>query len=52
MEKERSKSESSGKGVEKPQPPVWLADAQDAVGHPNSVDIEILKHQISELFTN
>ena len=40
------------KASNKPQPPVWLADAQDAVGHPNPVDIEILKHQISELFTN
>lgn len=40
------------KASKKPQPPVWLTDAQDAVGHPNSVDIEILKHQISKLFTN
>jgi hypothetical protein len=40
------------KASKKPQPPVWLADAQNAGGHPNSVDIEILKHQISELFLN
>jgi flavodoxin len=38
------------KASKKPQPPVWLPDARDAVGHPNSVDIEVLKYQISELF--
>ncbi len=34
----------------KPEPPVWLADAPKAIGHPNDFDIEILNHQISELF--
>jgi len=29
---------------------VWLADAPDANGHPNLADIEVLSHQISELF--
>ena len=38
------------KASKKPEPPVWLADAPDANGHPNSADIEVLSHQISELF--
>jgi flavodoxin len=38
------------KASKKPQPPVWLADAPDAVGHPNDADIEVLNHQLSELF--
>jgi hypothetical protein len=29
---------------------VWLAEAPDAVGHPNDADIEVLNHQLSELF--
>lgn len=40
------------KASKKPEPPVWLADAPDAVGHPNDADIEVLKHQISELFAS
>ena len=38
------------KAAKKPEPPVWLADAPDANGHPNLADIEVLSHQISELF--
>ena len=38
------------KASKKPQPPVWLADAQKASGHPNFADIEVLSHQILELF--
>ncbi|MGB5749390.1 MAG: flavodoxin family protein [Desulfobacterales bacterium] len=34
----------------KPEPPVWLSDAPDAEGHPNDSDIEVLSHQIAELF--
>ena len=33
----------------KPEPPVWIADAPNASGHPDEADIEVLKHQISEL---
>jgi flavodoxin len=40
------------KASKKPEPPVWLADAPGANGHPNSADIEVLSHQISELFAN
>ena len=35
----------------KPEPPTWLADARDANGHPDLADIEVLVHQISELFS-
>jgi len=38
------------KASNKPQPPVWLADAPDAVGHPNDADIEVLNHLLSGLF--
>jgi flavodoxin len=38
------------KASNKPQPPVWLAEAPDAVGHPDDADIEVLNHQLSELF--
>ncbi len=38
------------KASKKPQPPVWLAEAPDAVGHPNDADIEVLNHQLAELF--
>jgi hypothetical protein len=31
---------------------VWLTDAPNAKGHPNSADIELLSHQISELFAD
>ncbi len=30
----------------KPQPPVWLSDADDAVGHPDDDDIKALKNQV------
>ncbi len=33
----------------KPDPPIWLADAPNAVGHPDEADIEVLKNQITEL---
>jgi flavodoxin len=38
------------KASKKPQPPVWLAQAPDAVGHPNESDLEVLNHQLAELF--
>jgi len=38
------------KASKKPEPPVWLADAPDADGHPNDADIEALKYQLAELF--
>jgi len=38
------------KASKKPEPPVWLADAPDAIGHPSDADIEVLNHQLSELF--
>jgi flavodoxin len=38
------------KASKKPEPPLWLTDAPNAIGHPNSADIEVLSHQISELF--
>ena len=37
------------KASKKPEPPVWLADAPDAVGHPNDADIEALNYQLAEL---
>jgi flavodoxin len=40
------------KASKKPEPPVWLTDAPNAKGHPNSADIELLSHQISELFAD
>jgi flavodoxin len=39
LEKARSKS----------QPPVWLADAPDAVGHPDENDMAALQRQIADL---
>jgi hypothetical protein len=27
----------------KPEPPVWIADAPNAVGHPDEADSEVLK---------
>ena len=39
------------KAKSKPEPPVWIADAPNAVGHPDGPDIEVLKHQISELLS-
>ena len=38
------------KASKKPEPPVWLADAPDAEGHPNDVDIETLNYQLAKLF--
>jgi flavodoxin len=40
------------KASQKPQPPVWLADAPDANGHPNQADIEALNYQLSELLAS
>ena len=37
------------KAKSKPEPPVWIDDAPNASGHPDKADIEVLKHQISEL---
>ena len=39
------------KAKTKPEPPVWIADAPDAAGHPDEADIEVLKYQISELLS-
>ena len=35
------------KARSKDQPPVWLADAPGAIGHPNEADFEMLRHKIS-----
>jgi flavodoxin len=40
------------KASKKPEPPVWLADAPNAIGHPNDADIEVLNHQLSELLAS
>ncbi len=40
------------KAKSKPEPPVWIADAPSAVGHPDEADIEVLKHQIAQLQTS
>jgi flavodoxin len=40
------------KASKKPEPPVWLADAPDAVGHPDDADVDVLKHQLAELLAN
>ena len=34
---------------QKPEPPVWIGDADDAVGHPNEEDCLALKKIITEL---
>jgi len=39
------------KAKSKPEPPVWIADAPNASGHPDEADIEVLKHQIAQLWT-
>ena len=39
------------KASKKPEPPVWLADAPDADGHPNDTDIEALNYQLAELIS-
>ena len=40
------------KASKKPEPPVWLADAPDADGHPNNADFEAVKYQLAELLTS
>ena len=40
------------KASKKPEPPVWLADAPTAVGHPDDADIEGIKHQLAELLAS
>jgi len=39
------------KASNKPEPPVWLADAPDADGHPNSADIDALNYQLADLIS-
>lgn len=34
---------------QKPEPPVWIGDADQAVGHPNEDDISALKQMIAQL---
>jgi flavodoxin I len=34
---------------QKPEPPIWLGDADDAVGHPNEKDFVALKDTIAQL---
>ncbi|MCK5163303.1 MAG: flavodoxin family protein [Desulfobacula sp.] len=34
---------------QKPEPPVWIADADQAVGHPNEDDFSALKQVITQL---
>ncbi len=34
---------------QKPEPPVWIADADNAAGHPNEDDLSALKQMITEL---
>jgi len=45
-------TEFLGRIGKKPEPPVWLTDAPDAIGHPSDADIEVLSHQLSELFAS
>ncbi len=33
----------------KPQPPVWLDDAPNAIGHPDDTDIEAIKRVVKDL---
>ena len=40
------------KASKKFEPPVWLADAPDADGHPNDADIEALNYQLAELLAS
>ena len=40
------------KASKKPEPPVWLADAPDANGHPNDADFEVIKYQLAELLAS
>ncbi|MGB5749252.1 MAG: hypothetical protein WBM69_19885 [Desulfobacterales bacterium] len=40
------------KAKSKPKPPAWIADAPNAVGHPDEADIEVLKYKIFELLPN
>ena len=34
---------------QKPEPPVWISEADDAVGHPNEEDFSALKKIVAEL---
>lgn len=34
---------------QKPEPPVWIDDADDAIGHPDENDLSALKKAVSEL---
>jgi len=34
---------------QKPEPPVWIGDADDAVGHPNADDLSALQKKLTEL---
>ncbi len=34
---------------QKPEPPVWIGDADDAVGHPNEEDFIALKQAVTQL---
>lgn len=34
---------------QKPEPPVWIGDADDAVGHPDESDLSALKERITKL---
>ncbi len=34
---------------QKPEPPVWIGDADDAVGHPNEEDLIALKKAVTQL---
>jgi len=34
---------------QKPEPPVWIGDADNAVGHPNEDDLSALKQTITQL---
>ena len=40
------------KAKSKPEPPVWIDDTDDAVGHPDEADIEVLTYKIAELLSN
>jgi flavodoxin len=40
------------KASKNPEPPMWLADAPEAIGHPNSADIEALNYQLAELLAS
>jgi flavodoxin len=39
------------KAKNKPEPPVWIADAPNAAGHPDETDLAVLRHQIAQIWT-